>query len=121
MATTRRRAPRSAHHANLPARTNLKRQLVRAATGTSAKTVYAVVGTIGLSALAIAIFGPKRFQNEILKPAQNAVGDHASQLWADSRSIRDQIGKLFERAQNQASREKLARGLQSWVGHFKAT
>ena len=37
----------------------------------------------GLAALAIAIFGPKRFQREILKPVQNAVGDQASQLWAD--------------------------------------
>lgn len=73
MAATRRKA--------LPARSKVQNQLVRAATSPAAKTAYAVVGTVGLAALAIAIFGPKRFQKEILAPVQNRVGDQASQLW----------------------------------------
>ncbi len=106
---------------HLPARANVKNQLVRAATGRTAKTTYAVIGTMGLAALAIAIFGPKRFQREILAPVQSRVSDQASQLWADSQGLRQQIGSLFARAQSQASREKLARGFQSWIGHFRAT
>jgi hypothetical protein len=114
---TRRRTSR---HANLPARANLKNQLVRAATGRTAKTAYALIGTAGLAALAIAMFGPRRFQREILAPVQNKVGDQASQLWADSRGLRQQIGNLFARAGKEAGRERLVRNFQSWVGHFRA-
>ena len=71
------------------------------------------------TALAIAIFGPKRFQHQIVKPVQNAVGDQASQLWADSRPLREQIGTLFARAGS--DRDRLVKNFQSWVGHFRAT
>jgi len=104
---------------HLPA--NTKNQLVRAATGRTAKTAYAVIGTMGLAALAIAIFGPRRFQREILAPVQNRVSDQASQLWADSQGLRQQIGTLFARAGDGVGREKLVRSFQSWVGHFRAT
>ena len=114
MATARR-------HRSLPTRTNLKNPLIAAATGRTAKTAYVVIGAAGLAALAVAIFGPKRFQHRVLKPVQGAVSDQASQLWVDSRPLRVQIGRLFARVQNQASREKLARGFQSWIGHFRAT
>lgn len=113
MATTRRKA--------LPVHASRRNQLIRAATSPAAKATYAVVGTVGLAALAIAIFGPKRFQKEILAPVQNRVTDQASQLWTDAKPVRAQIAKLFERAQTSASREKLAQGFQSWIGHFKAT
>jgi NAD/NADP transhydrogenase alpha subunit len=113
MATTRRKS--------LPARHSRTSGLVRAATGRRAKTAYAVVGTVGLAALAIAIFGPKRFQREILAPAQNKISDQASQLWADSQPLREQISGMFDRVQSQSGREKLARNFQSWIGHFRAT
>jgi len=118
MATTRRKSL-PVHRASHPA--SLKTQFVRAATGRTAKTTYAVVGTLGLVALAIAIFGPKRFQREILVPAQNKISDQASQLWADARPLRQQIVGMFDRIQSQSGREKLARSFQSWIGHFKAT
>ena len=113
MAATRRKA--------LPARTKMKNQIVRAAMSPTAKTTYAVVGTIGLAALAIAIFGPKRFQKQVLTPVQNKVSDQASQLWNDSKPLREQMSKLFERAQSNASREKLVKSFQGWVGHFRAS
>jgi hypothetical protein len=119
MATIRRRALRAVPHRTV--RPKLKSQLVRAATGRTAKTAYVVIGTVGLAALAIAIFGPKRFQKEILAPVQNKVSDQASQIWADSRPLREQIGKLFERAQSESGRERLVRNFQSWIGHFRAT
>ena len=79
-----------------------------------------MIGTAGLAALAIAIFGPKRFQREILKPVQTAVGDQAAQLWDDSRSLREQFGRLFARAQSGSGRDRLVRNFQSWIGHFRA-
>jgi NAD/NADP transhydrogenase alpha subunit len=121
MAATRRKNLRSARHANLPARQSFKTQLMVAATSPAAKATYAVVGSIGLAALAIAIFGPKRFEREVLKPVQSKVSDQAAQIWNDSKPLREQIGRLFDRAQSESGREKLVRSFQSWVGHFKAT
>jgi hypothetical protein len=111
----------SARPRNLPARSPLRQQIIRAATSREAKTAYAIIGTAGIAALAIAIFGPRRFQRQVLKPVQEAVGDQASQLWADSRPLREQIGKLFDRAQSETGRDRLVRSFQSWVGHFRAS
>jgi hypothetical protein len=49
------------------------------------------------------------------------VGDQASQLWADSRSVRAQISGLIDRAQSASSRDRLVQNFQSWIGHFKAS
>jgi hypothetical protein len=117
MAATRRKNLRSAHHSNLPQ----KSQFMRAATSPAAKAAYTVVGSIGLAALAIAIFGPKRFERQVLKPVQSKVSDQAAQLWNDSKPLREQIGRLFERVQSQSGREKLIRSFQGWMGHFRAT
>ena len=119
MAAAHRKTSRSAANSNLPARR--KSQFIQAATGRTAITTYAVVGTIGLAALAIAIFGPKRFQREILSPAQSKISDQASQLWADARPVREQIGRMFDGVKSQSGREKLAKSFQSWIGHFRAT
>lgn len=108
MATARRR------HANLPANR-------KAAFSPAAKIAFVVIGTAGLAALAIAIFGPQRFQREIVKPVRSAVGDQAGQLWADSRPLREQIGALFARAGSEVGRDRLVRNFQSWIGHFRAT
>ena len=122
MATTRRRrALRSAAHDNEPARLPLKLQLARAATSPAAKTLYIAVGTIGLAALGVAIFGPRRFNRQIVQPVRHAVGDQAEKIWAEARPLRDQLGKLFERTQSESGREKLVRSFQSWIGHFRAT
>jgi hypothetical protein len=115
---------RAQRHSNLPShprRSDLRTRLTRAAVSPAAKTAYVVLGTAGLAALAIAIFGPKRFQREILKPVQTVVGDQASQLWNDSRSLREQISGLFARAQTGSGRDRLVQNFQSWTGHFKAS
>jgi len=120
MATRRRsRSLRSASHEN--GSVPLKAQFYRAATSPAAKALYVTVGSVGLAALAIAIFGPKRFNHQIVQPVRAVVGDQAEKLWSDARPLREQMGKLFDRAQSQAGREKLVRNFQSWIGHFKAT
>ena len=120
MATRRRRPLRSTAHSNLPARTGLTRQLARAATSPAAKAAYVTIGSMGLAALAIDIFGPRRFQREVMQPVGRAVSDRADQIWADRGPARTVRG-LIDRAGSEASREKLVRSFQSWVGHFKAT
>lgn len=114
---------RAQRHTNLPShprRTSLRAQIGRAAVSPAAKTAYVVLGTAGLAALAIALFGPRRFQREVLKPVQTAVGDQAAQLWDDSRSLREQIRSLFARAQSGSGRDRLVQNFQSWIGHFRA-
>lgn len=119
MATTRRR--RALAHSGIPARLPLKTQLIQAATGSAAKALYVTIGVAGLAALGIAIFGPRRFNRQIVQPVKSAVGDQAERIWSDSRGLRDQIGKLFDRAQSESGRDKLVKSFQSWVGHFRAT
>jgi hypothetical protein len=100
---------------------SLTTQLARAAVSPAAKVVYVTVGAVGLAALGIAIFGPRRFQREILQPAGRAVSGHADRIWAESQDLRDQLGSLMERAGSASGRDKLVRSFQSWIGHFRAS
>lgn len=95
-------------------------RLLRLAVSRPAKTVYVVIGTVGLAALAVALVGPKRLEREVLKPLRHAVEPQAEKLWAQSRSLREQIAGLFQSA-SPTGRERLVRSFQSWIGHFHAT
>ena len=65
-----------------------------AAPAAPAKTAYVVIGTAGLAALAIALFGPKRLEREVIKPlrerhrapGRKAVGGFAAFARTDRRS-----------------------------------
>jgi hypothetical protein len=115
----RARRPAIAHRASHPPSTS--RRAYRAATGPTAKAVYVAIGMAGLAGLAIAIFGPRRFQRVVIQPVQSAVSDQAERLWSEARPLRTQLGGLIERAGSEAGREKLVRSFQSWIGHFRAT
>ena len=117
MAPIRRR--RAVAHSQL--RLPLKTQLVRAATSPAAKTLYIAMGAMGLAALGVAIFGPKRFNSQIIQPVRSAVGDQAERIWNESRGLRDQLARTIDQVQNESGREKLVKSFQSWVGHFRAT
>ena len=121
MATTRRRTHKSTAHANLPQRRPRNRSFVRAITSPAAKLAFVTIGACGLAALAVAMMGPQRFRRQIVVPVRGAVNDQADRLWTDSRPLREQLGRLIDRLQSEASREKLVRSFQSWIGHFKAT
>jgi hypothetical protein len=86
----------------------------------SARTVYYVLGTAGLAALAVALIGPKRLEREVIRPLRGTIEPQAEKLWADSKPLRDQIAGLFKSA-TPSGRERLVRSFQSWVGHFHAT
>ena len=95
--------------------------LYRAATSRTARAAYVGVAAVGLTALVIAIFGPKRFQQVVVQPVRSAVADQSERLWADSRPLRAQLTNLMARAASDGTREKLVRSFQSWIGHFRAS
>lgn len=102
-------------------RPSLGTRMLAVAVSPPAKAAYIALGTAGLAALAIAIVGPKRINQQVLAPVRSAMGDQAEKLWRDSGELRGQIARLFDRAATPAGREKLARHFQSWAGHFRAT
>lgn len=118
MAVRARRSTAIAVQSHHPA---LKSRIIRAATSPAAKITYVAIGTAGLAALAIAIFGPRRFQREIVQPMRNAVSDQTERLWSEAQPLRAQVSGLIERATTEAGREKLIRSFQNWIGHFRAT
>lgn len=96
-------------------------RLYRAATSPAAKFTYVTIGAMGATALAIAIFGPRRFQREIVQPMREAVSDQAEKLWSEAKPLRSQVSDLIARAGTDSGREKLVRNFQSWIGHFRAS
>lgn len=116
MATRVRRASHAAPHSS-----TRSRRMSRIAASPAAKAAYVAMATAGLAALAIAIFGPKRFQREIVQPIRTGVSDQAERLWREARPLRRQIGRLIGQAADEGGREKLVRSFQSWIGHFRAT
>lgn len=109
---------------SVPSRTassTRSKKLARAAASPAAKAVYIAMASAGLAALAIGIFGPRRFQQEIVEPIRTSMSDQAEKLWRDARPLRRQIGGLIGQAADEAGREKLVRSFQSWIGHFRAT
>ena len=99
---------------------SLSARLMRLATSRPAIVTYAVIGTAGLAALAVAVVGPRKLEREVLKPLRSAIEPQAERLWAESRPLREQIAGLF-RAASPGGRERLVRSFQSWIGHFHAT
>lgn len=91
----------------------------RAFTSPLARKTYVVIGTLGLTALAVAVIGPKRVRREVLEPIQDAIEPHAQKAWAEALPLRAQIAELLEKT-SPAGRKKLARDFQSWIGHFRA-
>ena len=94
--------------------------LSRIVASRQARTVYYVLGTAGLMALAVAIIGPKRLERDVIKPLRSAIEPQAEKLWAESRPLRAQIADMFKSA-TPSGRERLVRSFQSWIGHFHAT
>lgn len=61
----------------IPSRTARSKKLARAAASPAAKAAYIAMASAGLAALAIGIFGPRRFQQEIVEPLRTGMSDQA--------------------------------------------
>ena len=117
----RRRAVRAVEKARHSVTTpSLITAVARLALSRPARAAYVAVGTVGLAAMAVALIGPRRLEQDVLKPLRGAIEPQAEKLWADSKPLREQIAGLFKSA-TPSGREKLVRSFQSWIGHFHAT
>src|SRR5690349_9822711 len=59
----------------------------RVATSPAARAAMVGVAAVGLTALAIAIFGPRRFQQVVVQPARSAIADQTERLWAEAQPL----------------------------------
>ena len=116
---SRRRPVRAVTQVTAPA-VPAERRLIQLINTPAVRTALVVVGSLGLTALAVAIVGPKRIERDVIKPLRGAIEPHAEKLWDDSRGLRDQIAGLF-RSATPAGRERLVKSFLSWIGHFHAT
>lgn len=117
----RRRAVRAVTRiSHAEGRPGLITSLARIANTRQARTAFITIGTIGLAAVAVALVGPKRIENDVIKPLRGAIEPQAEKLWADTKPLRKQIRELF-RSAPPSGREKLVKNFQSWIGHFHAS
>jgi hypothetical protein len=117
---SRRRPVRAVAQVRRAAAPSLATSFLKMAGSRRARYAFATIGTIGLTALAVALVGPKRIEQEVIKPLRGKLEPQAEKIWADSKPLREQIAGLFEAA-NPSGRERLVRSFQSWIGHFHAT
>ncbi len=117
----RRRPVRAVEQVHRDEPRTLAASLLRCATSREAKIAYVAIGVIGLSALAVAIIGPRRIEQQVIRPIRGRVGQEAERLWSESRPLREQFAELVQSAGSASGRERLVRSFQSWIGHFRAT
>ena len=91
------------------------------------RTVFVVAGVIGLAALGIALFGPRRFRDEVIRPIgalayeplAAAVTPQADRAWAETRAWRDRVGRILESINTAEVRDQVAARLSNWIERFR--
>ena len=91
------------------------------------RTIAVVVGVAGLAALGIALFGSRRFQDEIVRPItaatlvplSAAVAPQADRVWAETRPWRDHVGRMLSSINTEDVREAIADRLSHWLDRFR--
>ena len=111
----------TARRAIAKSRLPLRARIWAAAASPAARKTYIVVGAVGLAGIALAIFGPRRFQREVLKPLARTAASESEKLWNDTQSLRQQFRALMGKVADPKGREVMVRDFQSWIGHFRAS
>ena len=91
------------------------------------RTIAVIAGVAGLAALGIALFGSRRFQDEIVRPIaaatlvplSAAVAPQADRVWAETRPWRDHVGRMLSSINTQEVREAIADRLSHWLDRFR--
>jgi len=91
------------------------------------RTAFVVAGVIGLAALGIALLGPRRFRDEIVRPIgalayeplAAAVAPQADRAWAETRAWRDRVGRILESINTAEVRDQVASRLSDWIERFR--
>ncbi len=81
----------------------------------------------GLAALGVALFGTRRFNDEILKPVSAATflplaaaaAPQADRVWAETRPWRDYVARVLSSINTAEVREHVADRLTQWLDRFK--
>jgi len=87
------------------------------------RTIAIVIGVTGLAALGIALFGPRRFRDEIVQPISAAtllplaaaVAPQADRVWAETRPWRNQVARVLSSINTEEVRDLIAQRLSKWV------
>jgi hypothetical protein len=91
------------------------------------RTLFVVVGTLGLAAIGIALFGPRRFRDEVIRPIgaatyvplTAAVAPQADRVWEETRAWRDRVGRILESINTEEVRDLVAGRLSHWINRFR--
>ncbi len=91
------------------------------------RTVFVVVGVVGLAALGVALFGPRRFRDEVIRPISAAtfvpiaaaVTPQADRVWEETRPWRDRVARILASINTDEVREHLAEQLKDWIDRFR--
>jgi hypothetical protein len=86
-----------------------------------------VVGVTGLAALGVALFGTRRFNDEILRPISAATlvplaaaaAPQAERAWAETRPWRDYVTRVLNSVNTAEVREQVAERLAQWIDRFR--
>jgi hypothetical protein len=91
------------------------------------RTLLIVAGVTGLAALGVALFGPRRFNDEVLKPISAATllplaaaaAPQAERAWAETRPWRDYVARILTSVNTAEVREQVADRLAQWIDRFR--
>lgn len=91
------------------------------------RAAFVVVGVVGLAALGVALFGPRRIRDEIIRPISSAtympiaaaVAPQADRVWAETRAWRDRVGRVLDSVNTSEVRELVADRLAQWIDRIR--
>lgn len=91
------------------------------------RTIFVVVGVVGLAALGVALFGPRRFRDEVIRPIgaatfvpiAQAVTPQADRVWEETRPWRDRVARILASINTDEVRAHLAEQLKDWIDRFR--
>ncbi len=91
------------------------------------RTIAIVVGVAGLAALGVALFGPRRFRDEFVRPISAAtlvplsaaVGPQADKVWAETRPWRNHVAHVLSSINTGEVRDLIAERLSQWVDRVR--
>ena len=91
------------------------------------RTIFVVVGVVGLASLGVALFGPRRFRDEFVRPLSAAtlipiaaaVAPQADRVWEETRPWRDRVARILASINTDEVREHLAEQLKDWIDRLR--
>ena len=91
------------------------------------RAVFVVVGLVGLAALGVALIGPRRFQDEFVRPIRaatlvplsEAVTPTAQRAWEEARPWRDRVSRILASVNTDEVREQVAQRMKQWIDSFR--